>query len=368
MFEDSVQTKAVVIILVIIGGAFVGGSVYFFNPFEDEINIRNAWFTDTDENNRADTLKLCIENRANLNTSVNKITLSIFGHDLLWSHNESIEIGPNSIFTAICQAENSTGELQFFDLVKITVFYKNKLATVLLRMGIEFSDLPFIYGHNFQQGFDYCNWTHFYFRNLTDGAIHGENTTIKSWKRQRDPIQLDKCLMCVTSNCQYIILNTTMFDFYDFNLSVDIRRRDNDGVGVILRYSEINDFPEFYILWHTLDHPIGDEEYLEEEAHMFNWTSEYDRIEYSKVTLHYVKGYDAGNGVIGFNWFKLNSTYCPVNDEWRNWRINLNGSRFSFSFDLTPQLTYDGLTLMNGTIGLASFESRGSSFDNLYIW
>jgi hypothetical protein len=368
LVEENRQVQAVVIILIVIGSISIGGSVYIFNPFEDEIRINKALFSDENGNNSADTLKLVLKNNGNFRITIDEISIIRLGQKLEWFYNESIEVQANSEYNVMCKTDNSTEELNFFDLVKINITYKDKELTTIVRISIEFSDLPFFYRNNFQDGFNRSHWTHFLFRNLTGHPIHGGYASIGRWISYRDPIEFDNCLICTTSNCQFIILNTSLYDFDNFNLSVDIRRRDNDGIGVVLRYSEFEGYPQFYLLWHTLDHPMGDDQYLEEEHHLYNWSSKPDVILYYEITLHHVKGYDAGNGIIGFNWTKLNSTICPISDRWNNWRINLNGNNLSYSFDLAQMLTCNNLLLTNGSIGFASFESRYSCFDNLYLW
>jgi hypothetical protein len=366
--EENKQVQAAVIILIIIGSMAIGGSVVIFNPFEDEIKVNIAQFSDENSNNKADTLKLKLKNRSNFGVVIDEISLTKLGVKLEWSYNESIEISANSKSIVICEADNSSEELQSLDLVIINITYKDKELTFVVRISIEFSDLPFFYENNFQDDFNRSEWMHFLFRNLTGYPIHGGYANLGGWVRGRDPLEFDKSLMCTTRNCQFIVLNTSLYNFDNFNLSVDIYRRDNDGVGVVLRYNEIGGFPQFYLLWQTIDHPMGDDEYLEEEAHLYNWSSKYDVIFDYEITLHHVQGYDAGNGIIGFNWTKLNSTICPLSNRWHNWRIVLNGNYFSYSFDLAPMLTYDNLLMLNGSIGFASFESSYSCFDNLYLW
>ncbi|NHJ39425.1 MAG: hypothetical protein FK731_05275 [Asgard group archaeon] len=368
MVEENKQIQAAVIILIIIGSAFIGGSVYIFNPFEDEIKISNAFFSDENNNKYADTLKLVLKNRANLKVTIDEISITKLGMKLEWTYNESIEINANSKFNVICKTENLSEELHSLDLIEIAIFYKEKILVISVRISIEFSDLAFIYGNNFQDDFIRSQWSHFLFRNLTGYPIHGGFASLSEWLIDRDPLEFDKCLTCMTRNCQFIVLNTSLYNFDNFNLSIDIRRSDNDGVGVILRYNEFEGYPQFYLLWHTLDHPMGDEQYLEEETHLFNWTTNDDIVSFYEITLHYVKGYDAGNGIIGFNWTKLNSTICPISNRWHNWHVALNGSYLSYYFDYSQMLIYDGLLLTNGSIGLASFESSHSCFDNLYLW
>jgi hypothetical protein len=367
MVEENKQAQAALIIMVILGSAFIGGSVVFFDPFEDEIKIGNSYFLDLNGNNHADTYRLKLKNRSNTKVIVDKISIFKYDLELEWSYNDSIEIKANEFFIVVCQADNITQELHYFDLAVIKLNYNDKEISYVVRISIEFANLNFIYGNNFQEKFDYLNWTQFLFRNLTGYPVHGEEANIKSWTRKRDMNEYDRCLMCITGNCQFIVLNTSQFNFDNFNLTVDVRRHDNDGVGVILRYSEVNGIPRFYLLWHTSDHPTGDE-YLEEEAHLFNWTTEDDIVEFSKITLHYVEGYDTGNGIIGFMWTKLNSSSCLVNDQWNNWLVKLDGSNFSYAYDQSELFTYNNLTMTNGSIGLVCFESFEVGYDNLFIW
>jgi hypothetical protein len=369
MVEENKQVQALAVIIVIVGIAFSLGTVVFINPLEEGIRINNAYFTDLNGNNRADTLKIIIKNNSIFKITINEILLLKFYNELNWTYNESISILTNEKSTIICRSGSFSEELLFNEIVQLKIKYQDRQISTYIRIGIEFSDLPFIYGNNFQKNLDYESWTHFFFKNLTGYPMHGEYASLGDWQRRRDPIEFDRCLRCTSRNCQFFILNNSLFNFNNYNLSVDVYREDNDGIGIILRYQIINNLPEFYLLWHTSDHPMGDLEYIEEEAHMYNWSTKNDTVGFSEITLHHVKGYDAGNGIIGFNWTKLNSTYCDIEEEkWYNWRVVLDGNNFKFYFKLNELLTFDNLTLTSGSIGFVSFESRDSCYDNLYIW
>ena len=107
MVEENKQVQAAVIILIIIGSMAIGGSVIIFNPFEDEIKVNIAQFSDENSNNKADTLKLKLKNRSNFGVVIDEISLTKLGVKLEWSYNESIEISANSKSIVICEADNS---------------------------------------------------------------------------------------------------------------------------------------------------------------------------------------------------------------------------------------------------------------------
>ncbi len=101
---------------------------------------------------------------------------------------------------------------------------------------------------------------------------------------------------------------------------------------------------------------------------LFNWTSVDDKINLYHITLHYVEGYDAGNGNIGFHWMKLNSTSYFIDSFWYNWRIELENKKTRIYINNAKILTYNDTILMTGSIGLASFANYNSNFDNIYLW
>ena len=106
---------------------------------------------------------------------------------------------------------NSTEEFDFFDRIGISIFYKEKNLQAIIRVPIEIINLNFIYGNNFQDELDYLNWTHFIFKNQDGQPVHDELDSIFTWKKKRDDIEWDKCLRCLSSNCQYLVLKPSLF-------------------------------------------------------------------------------------------------------------------------------------------------------------
>ena len=106
MVEENKQAQAALIIMVILGSAFIGGSVVFFDPFDDEIKISNSYFLDLNGNNRADTYRLKLKNRSNFKVVVDEISIFKYDLELDWSYNESIEIKADEAIVVICQANN----------------------------------------------------------------------------------------------------------------------------------------------------------------------------------------------------------------------------------------------------------------------
>jgi hypothetical protein len=367
--RDNRGLQVVLVIVIIFGSLLAGGSVFINQDFINEgLIIRRARFTDTNANNKTDTLELTLRNKAFFKVEIDKISILRKSVDIDWTYNNSIIIDSGNDFRVICVATNFSTEASFFDILQIYLFFNEKYLSFSARIGIEFSDTSFIYSENFESTIAIEQWNHFQFRNLQGIPIHGEYTSILDWKKSKDPLELDKCWRCSTSNCQFVVMKTNLYDFGNVNISADIRCSDNDGIGMIFRFNDSSFYPKFYLAWYTNDHPINDEEYLIEESHMFNWTTPEDVVELGKINLHYVEGYDAGNNIIGFHWTKLNSTAVIRNLNWYNWMISLDNEHFNLYYDYNKVLSYSGISITNGSIGFISFESDNSLFDNLHVW
>ena len=369
MIQENKTLHVVLVIAIIFGSLMAGGSVFIRNDFSGEgLTINTARFTDTNSNNKTDTLELVLQNYAFLRVVIDKISIVKLNVDLDWVSNDSIIIDSGTSYRVVCVARNSSVEVGFFEILKIYLQYNEKLMSFAVRIGIEFSDISFIFSENFESDFHIEQWNYFRFRNLLGEPVHGDYSSILDWEKSLDYIERDNCWINTESNCQYVVLKNDLFSFTNVNFSADIRSRDNDGVGLIFRYNDTGPYPKFYLLWSTNDHPINDEEYLIEESHLFNWVTPNDTVELGKVNLHFVEGYDAGNGIIGFHWTKLNSTALNRNRDWHNWRISMDNENFIFYYEYNEILTYSGLSITNGSVGFVSFESRGTGFDNIHVW
>ncbi len=369
MIEDNRTLQVVLVIVIIFGSLMAGGSVFIRNDFSGEgLTINKARFTDTNSNNKTDTLELVIQNNGFFRAVIDNISILKLNADIDWPYNDSIIIDAGNSYRVICVAKNSSVEVGFFEILKIYLHFNEKYVSFAVRIGIEFSDISFIYSENFESEFHIEQWNYFRFRNLQGEPIHGDYSSILDWEISIDPIERDNCWKNTVSNCQYVVLKNNLFSFANVNFSADIRSRDNDGLGIIFRYNDTGYYPKFYLLWFTDDHPINDEEYIIEESHLFNWSTPDDIVELGKINLHFVEGYNAGNGIIGFHWTKLNSTSINRNRDWHNWRISLDNENFSFYYDYNKLFSYSGISITNGSIGFASFESRESRFDNIHVW
>ncbi len=369
MEQDNRVLQVVLVIAIIFGSLLAGGTVFTrHDELSQGLRINRAVFTDTNGNNKTDTLELIIRNNGFFRVTLDNISIFLQGENIDWKHNDSISIPSGDDYRIICNAKNSSMEVGFLEILKIYIFYNQKFDSFIVKIGIEFSDTSFIFSEDFETDFEIDQWNYFRFKTINGKSIHGGFSTLLDWIVYRDPDEFDKSWYCTTSNCQYVVLRTDLYDFGNVNFSADLKCWDNDGMGVIFRYNDSGLFPKFYLVWFTYDHPINDEEYLEDEAHLFNWTTPDDVVELGKINLHYVEGYDAGNSTIGFHWTKLNSTNAYRNQNWHNWWISLDGSNFELYYNYDKALTYSALSLTNGTFGFVSFESRHSIFDNIHIW
>ncbi|MBK5115016.1 MAG: hypothetical protein KGD59_14870 [Candidatus Heimdallarchaeota archaeon] len=369
MNQDNRVLQVVVIIIIIFGALLAGGTVFVNHDLLGSgLRVSQARFSDTNSNNKTDTLELILQNNAFFKVDIDKISIEKKSIDIDWTYNNSITIDSGNNFRVLCTARNSSSEVGFFEVLRIYIQFNEKYLSFFVRIGIEFSDTSFIYREDFESEFHIDQWDYFRFRNLEGQPIHGEYSSILDWTKSLDSLELDSCWISTTSNCHYVVMRTDLYNFGNVNFSADIRSRDNDGVGIIFRYNDTGYFPKFYLVWFTDDHPINDEEYLVEESHLFNWSTPNDTVELGKVNLHFVEGYDAGNGIIGFHWTKLNSTSLIRNQYWQNWQISLDNEQFNFYYDYNKILSYSGISNVNGTFGFVSFESRNSGFDNIHVW
>jgi hypothetical protein len=369
MERDNRALQVALVVAIIFGSLLAGGSVFVrFDEIGQGLRISRAVFTDTNENNKTDTLELIIQNNGFLRVKIDNITIQLGNMNIDWQHNESIAITSGENYRIICTAKNSSMEIGFLEVLRVYVHYNQRYDFFIVKIGIEFSNTTFIFSENFESDFEIDQWDYFRFETTNGKPIHGGLSSLLDWIVYRDYQEYDNSWYCSTSNCQYTVLRTDLYDFGNVNFSADLRCWDNDGTGIIFRYNDSGLYPKFYLVWHTYDHPINDEEYIEDEAHLYNWTTPDDVVELGRINLHYVEGYDAGNSTIGFRWTKLNSTASFRNQNWQNWMISLKNNDFKLYYNYEETLSYSGLTLTDGTFGFASFESRFSSVDNIYIW
>jgi len=239
MERDNRILQVVLVIVLIFGSLLAGGTVFTrHDEFSQSLRITRAVFSDTNTNSKADTLEIILQNNRFLRVTIDNITILSQGQIIDWKHNDTISIPSGEDFRIICSARNSSDEIGFLEILKIYIHYNQKYDSFIVKIGIEFSDISFIFSEDFESSFEIDQWNYFRFKTVNGKPIHGGFSSLLDWIVYRDPDEYDNSWYCTTSNCQYVVLRTDLYDFGDVNFSADMKCWDNDGTGIIFRFND----------------------------------------------------------------------------------------------------------------------------------
>ncbi|MBD3191540.1 MAG: hypothetical protein GF308_12900 [Candidatus Heimdallarchaeota archaeon] len=343
-----------------------------------ELVLMSYEFEDTNDNNFADKLIMELSNIGTAEAIVSEIDFKRGSTSVNWiiEGGEAISILSATEETVTFLANSDEDEIGYNDIVSIGL--PNCNQQIQKRITPEFSPFVLLYEEDCESSIS-SDWVQFLFTTTSGGHPHGTGAGITSaWQLVNDPAssETDKCWQCTTNDCQFITLQTENRDFWDVNISYYLYTKDDDGNGIIFRYDDAGAYPRFYIIWYTENHPgPNNPGTSHNEGHLFNWHNDpEDRLEEGEITLHYVEGYDAGGGVIGFEWYKLDfassGAWTRNDDQWYEWRLIAEGSHICLYIDgeETPTLEAYDSRIEHGYVGLTSFANQNSYYDDIYVW
>lgn len=328
---------------------------------DGEIVIMEYDLENTDATPFADTLTVSMNNIGTAAVDVSAVSVTKDGAAITWNlAEESYNIGTGTSLDVVCSADSATQELGYGENVVFTfTLGEGDTVVVEIKVSAKFSHFVTIYENDFETVTDFSEWTH------TTLFTHGGGThTIADWRILETGG--NHFAECTNNDCQFITLEDPNHDFYDVNITYDLRTSDNDGNGIIFRYDDSGAYANFYCVWYTRDHPSAANGPHVGEEDIFDWNTPSDQIINGEITIHYVEG-DAN----GYNWYKLDSVaWTRSNNVWYSWRVVADGSNGALYIDNsdTATLTWTDSNLSHGYIGFISFANDNSDFDNIYVW
>ncbi|MGC9781500.1 MAG: type IV pilin N-terminal domain-containing protein [Candidatus Heimdallarchaeota archaeon] len=328
---------------------------------DGEIVVMGYILENTDATPFADTLTVSMNNIGTAAVDVSAVSVTKDGAAITWNlAEESYNIGTGTSLDVVCSANEATQELGYGENVVFTfTLGEGDTVVVEIKVSAKFSHFVTIYENDFETATDFSEWTH------TTLFIHGGGThTIADWRILATGG--NHFAECTNNDCQFITLEDPNHDFYDVNITYDLRTSDNDGNGIIFRYDNSGAYPNFYCVWYTRDHPSATNGPHSGEEDIFDWNTPSDQIIDGEITIHYVEG-DAN----GYNWYKLDrAAWTRSNNVWYSWRIVADGTNGALYIDNsdTATLTWTDSNLSHGYIGFISFANDNSDFDNIYVW
>lgn len=327
---------------------------------DGELVVMDYELSSEDETPFADTLTVSVNNIGTAEATINELTVTKDGVELTWNLvSEEYVIAQGASQEVICTADDATQEFGYGELASFIFGYSGKSFDIELKVSAVFSNFVLQYTNDFSDATDMSEWTHTLL--FTHG---GGNHDITDWVIRNQGG--DYFAECTSNDCQFITLQDDDRDFYDVNITYDLRTGDDDGNGIIYRYDDSGPYPNFYCVWFTREHPGPSNPPHSGEGGAFDWATASDQVTENKLTIHYVEG-DAD----GFNWYKIaEADWTRSNNVWYSWRIIADGSNGALYIDnaATPSLEWTDSRLSHGYIGFVSFANDDSDFDNIYVW
>jgi len=292
---------------------------------------------------------------------LNNISITKDGAPVNWTlQTIPAVIDQTSQINVICTTNEFTGELGYGQYVVVTYIYEEvKTLSIKIKMPAIFSRFAIIYQEDFSYGLS-ANWKHKLF--MVHSSLGKHN--IEDWIIMEE--NGNNFLHCLNKDCQLLILEDPLNDFYDINITYDLLTNDDNANGVIFRYDASGEYDKFYIVWYTTNHPSPVNGPHIDEINYFDWNITSDQIEPDKITVHYVEQ-DAN----GWNWYRLaDVNWIREENKWYTWRIITNGTNMALFIDNEefPTLEWNDMRISHGFIGLISFFNIDLYYDNIYAW
>ncbi len=329
-----------------------------------ELVVLDYTLEDTNHSNYVDKITINFENVGNQELAFSSVLVKRDAVSINWSlESTSYIVEQKEQITIICTANSSLNELAYGQLVVFEFpFDEVKFFNFKIKIPAVFSPNTMIFGEDFEN-FDRENWTYYQIAIHDFFNIHNHN--LSDWITDKN--EGNTYWQCSNNDCQFVILSNPLLNFTNVNISCDLSTNGSDATGIIYRYDESEDYPKFYILWYTKDHPSPKNGPHVEEIDIFDWANpDTDQIQSGELTVHFVEG-----DPHGYNWFRIASIEWEREfNQWYTWRIDANGDHFRIYVDNTetPILEFYDTRISRGQIGLVSLANDLAFFDNLYVW
>ncbi|MEA2070550.1 MAG: archaellin/type IV pilin N-terminal domain-containing protein [Asgard group archaeon] len=327
---------------------------------QSEIVLLGYEMDDANANDFADEITVELRNVGTKEVTIESVSVTRNGESVTWAMNSNVSISPASEEFIVISANTENDELGYGDDCSVILNHGDS-TTIDFRVTAEFSHFVLLYEEDFESGAP-TGWTH------TLISTHGGgNHDLSDWVIEESGG--NHYWHCSNNDFQWITLQDESRDFWDVNISYDLMTSDDDANGIIFRYDDSGEYPNFYIVWFTYNYPdpdVNPPHNGAEDKIIFN--SESDEIEAGKITVHYVEGFD-NDGIDAFRFYKLAETdWTRNNGQWYTWRLIADGSNMELQIDGTPTLSFSDSRLSHGYVGLISAANLNSNYDNIYAW
>ena len=328
-----------------------------------ELVVMGYELENTDSTPFADSFTVSINNIGTAAATISQVSVTKDGVAVNWTlDKETYALAQGSDTEVECNAADATEEFGYGETAVFSFLYDGgETIDIEVKVTAEFSHFVLEYSNDFETATDLSEWTHTILFQHSGGTNYN---TIQDWTITEQ--SGNHYAKCTSNDCQFITLQGNEYDFYNVNISYDLRTGDDDGNGIIFRYDDTGDYPNFYCIWYTREHPGASNPAHAGEEGAFDWVTPSDIIIENEITIHYVEG-DAD----GFNWYKLDSAaWTRTNNVWYSWRVIADGSNGALYIDNseTATLSWTDSNLSHGYIGFISFANLNSDYDNLYVW
>jgi flagellin-like protein len=335
---------------------------------QPELVIMSYDFEDSNANDFADSVTMKISNLGTEGATISEPDFKRDGETINWEieGGDPVTISPASEETITFIATTENDEVGYGCGMELRVPFGKSSVSVDTRITAEFSHFVLLYEEDFESG-EPSGWVHHLLfthgggsHNLADWEVNSQGGS-ERWQ-------------CTNNDCQFIVLEDDDRDFYDVNMSYDLMTNDNDANGIVFRYDDTGAYPKFYVIWYTNEHPAPDSGNGPHsgEGQYFDWDSTSDRLKHGYITVHYIEGYDAGGGEIGYKYYKIaeNNAWTRSNNIWYTWRIVADGSNMELYIDsaTSPIFSFSDNRISHGYVGLISHANQNAYYDNLYAW
>lgn len=351
--------------ILLIGLTIAAGAVVYFIVFpmlegEGELIALDYEFEDTNNNDMADKLTMKLGNTGTEAVTIEKAEFQRNGILVSWtSQKGKIRIDGGKLgASAEFIADSESDEFGYGDTATLAWDHTGEPYSLEVKIPAIFSPFSMLYQEDFE-GASPTGWV--YYELGTHGSGPGN---LLDWVITDDAG--NHHWHCTNNHCQFIIQQSIGRDFWDVNITYDLRTNDNDANGIVFRFDDTGTYPKFYVIWWTGDHPGSGNppQAGAGEVPNFNWSTSGDSLGDQKLTAHYVE-----ETATGYTWYKIAETsWSRTNNVWYTWRVIADGSSYSVQIDGTSMLSFSDTRISHGYVGLVSMANANSHYDNIYIW
>ncbi len=360
LFSKKAVSPVIAVVLLVALTVAAAAIIYFvvmpMLSVNYELVLLSQTYEDVNEDDYADKMILEFQNLGGRESSITDILITKFSLDLSWTTDATLpsSIGIQGKRSFVLTADTFNDAIKYGDIVVVTLM-SGEDSVIIAQLDVPAIYSPFVimYDENFDgipDGERPEDWVY------TLIATHGGGThTILDWEVQNDEFR------CTKNDCNYLLLDNDLYTFSNVNMSFALRANDDDIMGIIFRYQEVNGDPLFYCVVFSNDHTLTDGR---NGPHYPNG----DTMQSGKLYLMIISG-EGGSGSSNGALTILDSVAWSRNDNtWYNYRVVAAGSNIRVFIDGDLKLETTDSTLTEGKIGIMCGANNNALYDNILVW